>query len=139
MYASEGDHHSRDRLELAGEMRHALAKDELTLHYQPVADLRTGQLLGVEALVRWRHPERGLLAPGAFLPAIEHTDLMRELSRRVLAMAICQAGAWFRLERPWRERRRISWPSRPDARQPCHMAPSAGAGSSGSAGGTGAP
>ena len=52
--------------------------------------------------MRWRHPERGLLAPGAFLPAIEQTELMRELSRRVLAMAICQAGAWFRLERPWR-------------------------------------
>jgi diguanylate cyclase (GGDEF)-like protein len=102
VYASEGDHHSRDRLELAGEMRHALANDELTLHYQPVADLVTGKLLGVEALVRWRHPERGLLAPGAFLPAIEHTELMRELSRRVLAMAICQAGAWFRLEHPWR-------------------------------------
>jgi diguanylate cyclase (GGDEF)-like protein len=102
VYASEGDHHSRDRLELAGEMRHALSNDELTLHYQPVADLGTGAVLGVEALVRWRHPERGLLAPGAFLPAIEHTELMRELSRRVLAMAICQAGAWFRLERPWR-------------------------------------
>jgi diguanylate cyclase (GGDEF)-like protein len=102
VYASEGDHHSRDRLELAGEMRHALINDELTLHYQPVADLATGKLLGVEALVRWRHPERGLLAPGAFLPAIEHTELMRELSRRVLAMAICQAGAWFRLDRPWR-------------------------------------
>jgi diguanylate cyclase len=102
VYASEGDHHSRDRLELAGEMRHALANDELTLHYQPVADLVTGKLLGVEALVRWRHPERGLLAPGAFLPAIEHTELMRELSRRVLAMAICQAGAWFRLDFPWR-------------------------------------
>ena len=102
VYASDGDHHSRDRLELAGEMRHALRNDELTLHYQPVADLATGKLVGVEALVRWRHPERGLLAPGAFLPAIEHTELMRELSRRVLAMAICQAGAWFRLDRPWR-------------------------------------
>jgi diguanylate cyclase (GGDEF)-like protein len=102
VYASEGDHHSRDRLELAGEMRHALANDELTLHYQPVADLATGKLMGLEALVRWRHPARGLLAPGAFLPAIEQTDLMRELSRRVLAMAICQAGAWFRLDRPWR-------------------------------------
>jgi diguanylate cyclase (GGDEF)-like protein len=102
VYASEGDHHSRDRLELAGEMRHALTNDELTLHYQPVADLGTGKVLGVEALVRWRHPDRGLLAPGAFLPAIEHTELMRELSRRVLAIAICQAGAWFRLEHPWR-------------------------------------
>jgi diguanylate cyclase (GGDEF)-like protein len=102
VYASEGDHHSRDRLELAGEMRHALVNDELTLHYQPVADLATGKLMGLEALVRWRHPERGLLAPGAFLPAIEHTELMRELSRRVLAMAICQAGAWFRLDRTWR-------------------------------------
>jgi diguanylate cyclase len=102
VYASDDDHHSRERLELAGEMRHALADDQLALYYQPAADLATGDLIGVEALVRWRHPERGLLAPGAFLPAIEHTALMRELSRRVLAMAICQAGAWFRLERPWR-------------------------------------
>jgi diguanylate cyclase (GGDEF)-like protein len=102
VYASDDDHHSRERLELAGEMRHALADDQLALYYQPAADLATGELIGVEALVRWRHPERGLLAPGAFLPAVEHTALMRELSRRVLAMAICQAGAWFRLDRPWR-------------------------------------
>jgi diguanylate cyclase (GGDEF)-like protein len=102
IYASDDDHHSRERLELAGEMRRALADDELALYYQPAANLATGDLIGVEALVRWRHPDRGLLAPGAFLPAIEHTALMRELSRRVLAMAICQAGAWFRLDRPWR-------------------------------------
>jgi EAL domain-containing protein (putative c-di-GMP-specific phosphodiesterase class I) len=102
VYASDDDHHSRERLELAGEMRRALADDELALYYQPAANLATGDLIGVEALVRWRHPDRGVLAPGAFLPAIEHTALMRELSRRVLAMAICQAGAWFRLERPWR-------------------------------------
>jgi diguanylate cyclase (GGDEF)-like protein len=102
VYASEGDHHSRDRLELAGEVRRALAQDELSLHYQPVADLRTGTLVGVEALVRWRHPDRGLLAPGVFLPAIEHTEVMREVSHRVLAMAICQAGAWFRQDRAWR-------------------------------------
>jgi diguanylate cyclase (GGDEF)-like protein len=102
VYASEGDHHSRDRLALAGEVRRALSQDELALHYQPVAELRSGALVGVEALVRWRHPERGLLAPGAFLPAIEHTEVMREVSHRVLAMAICQAGAWFRQDRPWR-------------------------------------
>lgn len=102
VYASEGDHHSRDRLALAGEVRRALAQDELALHYQPVADLGGGKILGVEALVRWRHPERGLLAPGAFLPAIEHTEVMREVSHRVLAMAICQAGAWFREDRSWR-------------------------------------
>ena len=102
VYASEGDHHSRDRLELAGEVRRALAEDELALHYQPVADLASGALVGVEALVRWRHPERGLLAPGAFLPAIEHTEVMREVSHRILAMAICQAGAWFRQDRAWR-------------------------------------
>jgi diguanylate cyclase len=102
VYASDDDHHSRERLELAGEMRRALADDELALYYQPAANLATGDLIGVEALVRWRHPDRGILAPGAFLPAIEHTALMRELSRRVLAMAICQAGAWFRLDRPWR-------------------------------------
>jgi diguanylate cyclase (GGDEF)-like protein len=102
IYKSKDDHHSRDRLALAGEVRRALAQDELALHYQPVADLATGELVGVEALVRWRHPERGLLAPGAFLPAIEHTEVMREVSHRVLAMAICQAGAWFRNDRAWR-------------------------------------
>jgi diguanylate cyclase (GGDEF)-like protein len=102
VYASSDDHHSRERLELAGEMRRALAEDELALYYQPTADLGTGELLGVEALVRWRHPKRGLLTPADFLPAIEHTALMRELSRRVLAMAICQGGAWFRLDRQWR-------------------------------------
>jgi diguanylate cyclase len=102
IYKSKDDHHSRDRLALAGEVRRALAQDELALHYQPVADLGTGELVGVEALVRWRHPDRGLLAPGAFLPAIEHTEVMREVSHRVLAMAICQAGAWFRTDRQWR-------------------------------------
>jgi diguanylate cyclase (GGDEF)-like protein len=102
IYKSKDDHHSRDRLALAGEVRRALAQDELALHYQPVADLATGELVGVEALVRWRHPVRGLLAPGAFLPAIEHTEVMREVSHRVLAMAICQAGAWFRTDRQWR-------------------------------------
>jgi diguanylate cyclase len=102
VYASEGDHHSRDRLALAGQMRAALARDELALHYQPLADLASGELRGVEALVRWRHPERGLLAPGAFLPAIEHTDLMRELSHRVLSMALVQAAAWLAEGRTWR-------------------------------------
>jgi diguanylate cyclase (GGDEF)-like protein len=102
IYKSKDDHHSRDRLALAGEVRRALAQDEFALHYQPVADLATGELVGVEALVRWRHPDRGLLAPGAFLPAIEHTEVMREVSHRVLAMAICQAGAWFRTDRQWR-------------------------------------
>jgi diguanylate cyclase (GGDEF)-like protein len=102
VYASEGDHRSPDRLALAGEMRGALARDQLALHYQPAADLATGELVGVEGLVRWRHPTRGLLAPAAFLPAIEHTDLMRGLSHRVLAMAICQAAAWHRDLQPWR-------------------------------------
>jgi diguanylate cyclase (GGDEF)-like protein len=102
IYKPKADHHSRDRLALAGEVRRALAQDELALHYQPVADLATGELLGVEALVRWRHPDRGLLAPGAFLPSIEHTEVMRAVSHRVLAMAICQAGAWFRTDRAWR-------------------------------------
>jgi diguanylate cyclase (GGDEF)-like protein len=102
VYKPKDDHHSRDRLALAGEVRRALAQDEFALHYQPVADLDSGELVGVEALVRWRHPERGLLAPGAFLPAIEHTEVMREVSHRVLAMAINQAGAWFRTDRAWR-------------------------------------
>ena len=72
VYLPARDHHSRRRLELLGELRDGLASDEFILHYQPKAEIATGEVRGVEALVRWVHPRRGLLMPGDFLPLADH-------------------------------------------------------------------
>lgn len=72
----------------------ALRRGELTLHYQPVASVWDGRVRMVEALLRWRHPARGLLTPDLFLPAVELTDAMREITAFVLGTAIRQAAEW---------------------------------------------
>jgi diguanylate cyclase (GGDEF)-like protein len=81
---------------LAGELREAIDAGQLELHYQPLLDLRTGEVTGVEALVRWRHPERGLLPPAEFVPLAEQHELIAPLTRWVLAAASAQAVAWER-------------------------------------------
>jgi len=92
-YDAARDRHSRDRLQLAGELRGALdAGGQLELHYQPQTALHDERVVGVEALVRWRHPDRGLLAPAAFLDVAEGSGLMRRLGREVLRTAIGQAA-----------------------------------------------
>ena len=91
---------SRSRLELSAELRKAIADGQLVLHYQPVVDVLEGRLAGVEALVRWQHPQRGLLYPGAFLDLAEQTGLVVPLSRVVLETAIAQAAQWVRRGRP---------------------------------------
>ena len=93
-YDPSRDRHSRERLALIAELRHALERDELILHYQPKVDLATGLVTGVEALVRWQHPVHGLRGPGAFLPHAEHTALMRPLTLHVLETALSQLAAW---------------------------------------------
>jgi diguanylate cyclase (GGDEF)-like protein len=93
-YAPERDLHSRDRLSLMGDLRGAIEKGELELHYQPKVDLRTLQVTGVEALVRWRHPERGLLGPMEFIPLAEQTALMRPLTLHVMDSALRQCKLW---------------------------------------------
>jgi EAL domain-containing protein (putative c-di-GMP-specific phosphodiesterase class I) len=82
------------QLGLLGEMRRAVEEDELVLHYQPQVDLRSGEVVGVEALVRWRHPVRGLLMPADFLPMAEQTGLMRALTTWVLDRALEQWSRW---------------------------------------------
>jgi len=82
------------KLALVGELRRAIEADELVLHYQPKAELRTGRVCAVEALVRWRHPQRGLVPPDAFLPVAEQTGLIEPLTRWVLATALTQIGDW---------------------------------------------
>jgi diguanylate cyclase (GGDEF)-like protein len=81
----------RGRLQLESELRSALDADQLTVHYQPIVDLAGGELVAVEALVRWRHPERGLLGPGEFLTVAEETGLILPLGRLVLRHACRQA------------------------------------------------
>ncbi|HEX6459663.1 MAG TPA: EAL domain-containing protein [Thermoleophilaceae bacterium] len=83
-----------DRLALESELRRAVKGDELELHFQPAFKLESGEVLGVEALVRWRHPERGLLPPGVFIPLAEESGLILPLGRWVLDEACRQAAAW---------------------------------------------
>jgi len=81
-------------LELAARLRRGIADEELTLHYQPIVDLRSGALAGVEALVRWDDPARGLIAPADFIPLAERCGLIRPISEWVLGEASRQSAVW---------------------------------------------
>ena len=94
VYTPEQDHYSPDRLALVGELRRALEHKELVLNYQPQLALPGGEAQSVEALVRWQHPEHGLLAPDQFLPLAEHTGLIRPLTRYIIDAALRQTRAW---------------------------------------------
>jgi len=84
---------ANSQMMLEGQLRDAIANDGLVLHYQPVVG-PDGTVLKAEALVRWPHPERGMLPPGDFLPVAEQGDLLRELDRWVLRTALCEAAKW---------------------------------------------
>jgi diguanylate cyclase (GGDEF)-like protein len=94
IYVAARDLHSRDRLQLMGDLRRAIDDNELELHYQPKLDVESNEVHGVEALVRWRHPTRGLLGPMQFIPLAERTTLMRPLTLRVLDNALAQSRRW---------------------------------------------
>jgi diguanylate cyclase (GGDEF)-like protein len=83
-----------DRLALENDLRHALERRELELHYQPKVDVRSGGMIGMEALVRWRHPQRGLLMPEEFVPLAEESGLIRAMGEWTLERALSQIGAW---------------------------------------------
>jgi len=83
-----------NRLQLADELSAAIDSDELVLHYQPQLDLRSGEIEKVEALVRWCHPELGMIPPLKFLPLAEEAGMMGKLTRRVLAQALSQCSIW---------------------------------------------
>ncbi len=94
VYAEEHDQHSLERLALLAELRDALTRDELVLHYQPKVALGVGEVIGVEALVRWQHPRRGLVGPDQFIPLAEQSGLIRPLTSWVLRAALEQVRAW---------------------------------------------
>jgi len=85
------------RLEVERDLRQALDRDELALYYQPVVNLRTGEINGLEALVRWRHPERGMLDPGEFVSIAEDSGLIEPIGRWVQERACRQALTWQQL------------------------------------------
>ncbi|HEY0536574.1 MAG TPA: bifunctional diguanylate cyclase/phosphodiesterase [Actinoplanes sp.] len=93
-YDRKRDTYDAAQLALVAELRRAIETGELVLFYQPKAELRTGRVCAVEALIRWRHPVRGMVAPDAFLPVAEQTGLIDALTRWVLATALAQVVAW---------------------------------------------
>ncbi|GAA2848949.1 cyclic Di-GMP phosphodiesterase RmdB [Streptosporangium fragile] len=95
IYAADKDRNSPERLSLLGDLRRAIDRSELRLHYQPKLDLAGGQVRGVEALLRWRHPERGVISPAEFVPMAEQSYLMRHLTEYVIDAALEQAAHWW--------------------------------------------
>jgi diguanylate cyclase (GGDEF)-like protein/PAS domain S-box-containing protein len=100
LYSGETDQESPRRLALIAELRRAVQLDQLTLYYQPKIEISTGTVSGVEALVRWKHPSRGLVPPSDFIPLAEHTGLIRPLTEWVLAEGAQTIGQWAAAGRP---------------------------------------
>lgn len=100
VYVPELDQHSPQRLALMGELRQAIEKNQLILHYQPKVDLKRGVVFEVEALARWRHPQRGMVPPELFIGSAERTGLIHPLTYWVLQTAIRQCSAWRRAGSP---------------------------------------
>ena len=97
-FADEMESGARQRVMLEGALREALNKDEFEVHYQPRIALRSGRIVAAEALVRWNHPEWGLVAPGRFVSLAEATNLIHPLGRRVLELACREAVGWPSLD-----------------------------------------
>lgn len=92
--------HVEDKAQLTSQLYRALERQELVLHYQPQINLATGQMVGVEALIRWQHPEKGLIPPAVFIPLAEQTGLINAIGRWVLETATRQSKAWQSLGLP---------------------------------------
>jgi diguanylate cyclase (GGDEF)-like protein len=100
IYQMARDSHDSRRLALLGELRQAIDAGEIVCHYQPKADLETGQVVGAEALVRWDHPEHGHLTPDQFIPLAEPTGLISPLTLHVLDTALSHQRSWARQGMP---------------------------------------
>ncbi len=93
-YTPEASARAQERLSLEGRLRRALERDEFRLHYQPLVDLRTGQVTGLEALIRWQEPELGMVSPVRFIRVAEETGLILPIGEWVLRTACAQNKAW---------------------------------------------
>jgi diguanylate cyclase (GGDEF)-like protein/PAS domain S-box-containing protein len=96
VYAPECDPYDPGRLVLLGELRQALEANDLLLHYQPKVDIRAHAVVGAEALLRWRHPRRGMVPPDEFIPLAEKSGLIKPLTRWVLKQAVHECRNWTR-------------------------------------------
>jgi diguanylate cyclase (GGDEF)-like protein len=94
LYQPEQHEHSRNRLRLVNELRRAADNDDFFLCFQPKIDLDAGTIIGVEALLRWQHPEEGVIFPDVFIPLAEQAGLMSPVTRWVIKAAVAQAVAW---------------------------------------------
>jgi diguanylate cyclase (GGDEF)-like protein/PAS domain S-box-containing protein len=93
-YTPEMNRRTREMLNMEGELRRALERDEFVLHYQPKVSLENGRVTGIEALLRWRHPERGLVPPADFIPLLEETGLVVQAGEWVLRAVCRQLAEW---------------------------------------------
>ncbi|MBS1129925.1 MAG: diguanylate cyclase/phosphodiesterase with sensor(s) [Proteobacteria bacterium] len=98
LFDPENDRRARIRREEIGQIREGLANGEFKLYYQPKVNMREGSFIGAEALIRWQHPERGLLLPDSFLPALEGSELAIEIGDWVIQEALKQIDAWHRTQ-----------------------------------------
>ncbi|MFL5832223.1 MAG: putative bifunctional diguanylate cyclase/phosphodiesterase [Solirubrobacteraceae bacterium] len=94
IYTPDQDKHSIERLSVLGDFRRAISAGEIVLHFQPIVDLQNMHVHGAEGLVRWQHPERGLIPPGAFIQSVEQTGLIAPLTRFVLERAAEECAIW---------------------------------------------
>ncbi len=99
-YTASMSAHIQEQRAIENGLRHAIENGELVLHYQPQIDLKSGELVGVEALIRWQHPDRGLVAPGLFIPIAEESSLIVAIGEWVLRTACEQSRAWRDLGLP---------------------------------------
>ncbi len=94
IYSPEQDRYTKERLALVADLRRAIETGQIDLHYQPKLDLARARVIGVEALARWSHPERGAVPPDVFVPLAEHAGLIRDLTSHVIESALLQCRAW---------------------------------------------